>query len=100
MVSIKHGHCPLIHGLYLFSSTYWTHCRDQYVTKTWTHHVSKGSDHIYIRTFLKCREAKLDLLVMGRLVCHFQVIKIMTPDQIKISETEFREIKVLKGYPI
>ncbi len=43
MISIKHGHCPLIHGpsmffVYCGSSNMWP--------KTWTRHVSKGSDHV------------------------------------------------------
>ncbi len=53
MISIKHAHCPLIHG----SSVFFVYILDslppqlvQYVQKknkkTQTHHVSKGSDHV------------------------------------------------------
>ncbi len=49
MISIKHGHCLLIHGL----SVFFAYILDdplpqlvQYVQKTQTSHVSKGSDHV------------------------------------------------------
>ncbi len=49
MISIKHGHCLLIHG----SSVFFAYILDtplprlvKYVQKTQTYHVSKGSDHI------------------------------------------------------
>ncbi len=54
MISIKHGHCLLIHG----SSVFFVYILDsplprlvQYVQKTQTHHVSIGSDHV-LSTYL------------------------------------------------